>query len=160
MTGTEVCDGGNVNLWPGNNNDQFMSLKVTPGETVIMFADDAFHGYGTTATKDVYDLRGIGMNGISSYIITPCACFYTRTNFEGDEYCYQGKVDLWQEDPWINDEFQSVKIPSGLQVIAFGDDAYHGYSTLLTGDIADLETKGVKNFITSLIVTSAPAVSG
>ena len=154
--GTEVCEGGNVNLWLGPNNDQFKSLKVIPGETVIMFADDTFHGYGTTASENVPDLEAIGMGDtLSSYIANLFVCFYTQTNFGGDPSCYRGSVDLWRDQWLVNDAFQSVKIPNGLQVVVFGDDAYHGYSTLLTGDIADLETKGVKNSISSLIVTPA-----
>ncbi len=153
--GTEVCDGGNVNLWPGPYNDRFKSLKVIPGETVIMFGDDTFHGYGTTASQDVPDLAAIGMGGLSSYIANPSACFYIRTNFRGDPHCYKGSADLWREARSVNDRFQSVKIPNGLQVVVFSDDAYHGYSTLLTGNIADLGSKGVKNSISSLIVTPA-----
>ncbi len=59
----------------------------------------------------------------------------TQTNFGGDPHCYKGSADLWRETQSVNnDRFQSVKIPNGLQVVVLGDDAYHGYSTLLTWD--------------------------
>ena len=153
--GTEVCDGGNVNLWPGPYNDRFKSLKVIPGETVIMFGDDTFHGYGTTASQDVPDLAAIGMGGLSSYITDNAACFYTQANQGGDPYCYSSSIDLYREAPWLNDQFKSAKVPAGRQVVIFKDDAYHGYGALVSSGDIDLE-RYISDGISSLIVTPAP----
>ena len=156
--GDKLCNElGNINVWQdyGQFNDAFRSVTVPPHTIVIMFSDDTFHGYSTIADKDIPDLAAIDMDSkISSYIIKPNeVCFYTETNFNGVPHCYESRVDLYREDPDMNDQFQSVKIPFGLQVVVFNDDDYHGYATLLRGDIADLSAKGVWRSISSLIIS-------
>ncbi len=154
-SGEQVCGNGNVDLYPGPYNDGFQSVCVSAGETVILFRDDTFHGYSTVTTEDIPNLSSVGLGwALSSYITDNAACFYTQTNQGGDPYCYSSSIDLYREAPWLNDQFKSVKVPAGRQVVIF-KDAYHGYGALVSSGDIDLG-RYISDGISSLIVTPAP----
>ncbi len=151
--GSMVCGYGNVNLYPGQYNDAFKSVRVIPGEQVIFFRDDTFHGYSTTTERDVPDLSAIGMSGLSSYVADLPACFFTETDYEGESHCYRDRLTLPSE---LNNQFKSARIPEGLQVVVFTQDNYQGYGILLSsGGVSDLVSYGVGSDVSSLIVTPA-----
>ena len=158
--GTETCGNGNVN-WVGDAvNDKFQSLKIPEDNAaVVVFLHGGFRGTARVATQHVPDLSTLGLNlAISSYIVLPTACFYTAKNFGGQFYCYgEGQTNLLTVARALNDKFQSVKIPSNLQVTVFQHGGYNGIGALLTGDIDDLSKKGVGSMISAFIVSSRPA---
>ncbi len=134
------------------NTNSFKSVRLVPGETVILFNDDAFHGDSAITVEDVPDLSSIGISGLSSYIADLPACFFTETNYEGDAHCYTTRIIL---PSGLKKQFKSVRIPEGLQVIVYTGN-YTGYATvLISGGIPDLSTTSIgADSIVSLIVLS------
>ena len=82
-------------------------------------------------------------------------CFYTEPNYGGTELCAKegGNIDVYATHLNLNDDFESVKVPIGLQVIAYADDGFHGYSMKYQSDISNLG--GFSNLISSLSVRPA-----
>ena len=84
-------------------------------------------------------------------------CFHTDKNYSGTELCaIEGEaVDVYQNHLDLNDQFSSVQVPVGLQVIAFFDDGFHGYSRVFQESTPDLGS--FSDRISSFIVQRARA---
>ena len=84
-------------------------------------------------------------------------CFYTDQDYSGTELCaIEGeRVDVYQSHQTLNDEFSSVKVPVGLQVLTFFDDGFHGYSKTFQANTPNLEA--FEDKISSFIVQPAQA---
>lgn len=67
-------------------------------------------------------------------------CFCIDKNYSGTEICeIEGEgVDLYQNHINLNDELSSVQVPVGMQVIAYFDDGFHGYSRIFQENTTDL----------------------
>ena len=85
------------------------------------------------------------------------SAFYTDANYGGTELCgIEGQlIDVYQKHRSLNDEFSSVKVPVGFQVLAFFDDGFHGYSMIIQEDTPDLGL--FSDEISSFIVQPAEA---
>ena len=80
-------------------------------------------------------------------------CFYIDVSYGGTELC--GVEGQRIEDLNLNDKFSSVKVPIGLQVLAFIDDSFHGSSMIFRENTPDLGSFLDK--ISSFIVQPAEA---
>ena len=88
---------------------------------------------------------------------TDKVCFYTDVNYEGTQLCgIEGeRIDAFQKHNSLNDEFSSVKVPVGLQVLAFFDDGFHGFSMTFREDTPNLGS--FSDRISSFVVQRAEA---
>ena len=156
FTGEKFCadSGMYINIYKDHNdfNDDFESVTIPNGLGVIAYKDDAFHGasqFYDTSTSDMAKFRNV----LSSFVVIDYrVCFYRELNYGGDKCCVEvfQAVDIFRQHISLNDEFQSVKVPSGLRVNAFQDDTFHGVMTWYDSDQQDLG--GFKNKISSVIV--------
>lgn len=82
-------------------------------------------------------------------------CFYTEQNYGGTELCAKEgeSIDLYATNRNLNDDFESVKVPTGLQVIAYRDDGFHGHSNKYQCDTSNMGA--FSNQISSFIVQPA-----
>ena len=82
-------------------------------------------------------------------------CFYTEPNYGGTELCAKegGNIDVYATHRNLNDDFESVKVPIGLQVLAYADDGFHGYSVKYQSATSNLG--GFSNQISSFSVQPA-----
>ena len=82
-------------------------------------------------------------------------CFYTEYHYGGTSLCGSvgERVDLYFDHGEFNDRFKSVKMPIGLQVVAFFDDSFHGYHKVFKKNESDLNA--FSNQISSFIVQPA-----
>ena len=86
---------------------------------------------------------------------TDRVCFYTNTDYGGTELCgMEGdRIDVYHSNLSLNDQFSSVRVPVGLQVLAFSNNVFYGESRIFTQDTPNL---GIfSNIISSFIVQRA-----
>ena len=157
--GTELCakEGEHVDVYRNHRelNDKFKSVKVPAILQVLVFKDDNFHGWSELIQNDTSNL-GPFSDIISSFIVQHVrVCFYTLNEYKGTELCgKEGEhVDVYRNHNELNDRFQSVKVPTTMQVLVFKDDNFHGWSELIRKDTSDLGA--FSNIISSFIVQSA-----
>ena len=82
-------------------------------------------------------------------------CFYTRINYSGTQLCGMAgeQIDVYRNYFFLNDRFNSVRVPTGLQVWAFFDDGFHGHNMTFKENTPDLLS--FSNRISSFIVQPA-----
>ena len=156
FTGEKFCadSGMSIDIYKDHSdfNDDFESVTIPNGLGVKAYKDDAFHGASQFYDTSTSDMAGFN-NVLSSFMVIDYrVCFYKELNYGGDKCCVEvhQAVDIYRQHISLNDEFQSVKVPSGLRVNAFQDDTFHGVMTWYDSDQQDLG--GFKNKISSVIV--------
>ena len=84
-------------------------------------------------------------------------CFFQHTNYVGTKLCGRegDRIDVYRSHRDLNDEFSSVRVPVGLQVVAYVDDNFHGGSATYQADKTSLG--GLNEKISSFIVQPATA---
>ena len=84
-------------------------------------------------------------------------CFFQHTNYGGTKLCGRegDRIDVYRSHRNLNDEFSSVRVPVGLQVVAYVDDNFHGSSATYQADKTSLG--GFNDKISSFIVQPATA---
>ena len=81
-------------------------------------------------------------------------CFYTIINYSGMQLCGMAgeQIDVFFSYYSLNDMFNSVRVPNGLQVLAFMDVSFYGVNMTYKEDTPNLGT--FSNSISSFIVQS------
>ena len=142
-------------------NDQVMSMRVASGTWEIC-KDGNFRGTCETVSRDISDLRSIGMgNKISS--IRPAAprpvvneqapiVLYSRANFSGEARAFDRTVNrISQVD--FNDKARSVRVNSGVwQICSDGNGG--GRCEYVDSSIRNLRDLGLDRKISSVIRTN------
>ena len=136
-------------------NDVFSSVRVPHDVYVTAYIDYNYQGMSRVYTRDVSDLTDFS-DTISSFFVSfsGTACFYTEENWSGDQFCapYPDRVDIASNFLPYNDRFQSVIIPSDLQVKAYQHARYEG--EMVSYDVATKSFGTFSNIISSFEVTA------
>ena len=84
-------------------------------------------------------------------------CFFQHSNYEGAKLCGRegDRIDVYRSHRNLNDQFSSIRVPVGLQVVAYADDNFHGSSSTYQADSSFLS--GFNDVISSFIVQPATA---
>jgi hypothetical protein len=158
FTGDKLCanEGQRIDVFQDNYslNDKFQSVIVPCGLHVHVYDDDGFHGWNMIYEGDVADFKAFS-NVISSFEVIQRdkeICFFTGKDLTGEKFCAESgmDVDISVDHRDFNDDFESVKIPNGLAVIAYADDSFHGYSHFY--DVSTSDMVGFNNIISSFKV--------
>ena len=94
---------------------------------------------------------------LASCALAQEVCFYEHPNYVGTKLCGRegDRIDVYRSHRNLNDKFSSVRVPVGLQVLAYADDGFHGASLTYQADTSSLG--GFGDVISSFIVQPATA---
>ena len=133
----------------------FSSVRVPHDVFIAAYVDYNYQGMSQVYTRDVRDLTDFS-DTISSFLVSfsGTACFYTEENWSGDRFCapYPDRIDVASNFNAYNDRFQSVIVPSDLQVKAYQHARYEG--EMVSYDVATKSLGTFSNIISSFEVTS------
>ena len=136
-------------------NDVFSSVRVPHDVFVTAYVDYNYQGMSRVYTRDVSDLTDFS-DTISSFFVSfsGTACFYTEENWSGDRFCapYPDRIDVMTSFTTYNDRFQSVLLPSDLQIKAYQHAHYEG--EMVSYDVATKSLGTFSNTISSFEVSS------
>ncbi|MBN2338069.1 MAG: peptidase inhibitor family I36 protein [Acidobacteria bacterium] len=184
--GEEFCVEGNDtqrNLEP-RYNDRVSSVRLFGGANLTVFEDSNYQGSSQTYSRDVANLRNWG-DRISSFQIRgdrrtsqrsdsrsavrndgrvrgtesrEGVCFYSDTNYQGDEICVEGNESLRQLDTRFKNKISSIRVSRGAQVTVFANQNFSGRSQSFSQDDPNLQNWS--NRIASFQVRMDPQYDG
>ncbi|MBZ4422484.1 beta/gamma crystallin-related protein [Myxococcus sp. RHSTA-1-4] len=128
----------------GIDNNTISSVKVPPGLKAVLFKGDNFSDKSMDVVADAHELDWMH-NNCSSIKIMPYekrrATFFKKEDFQGKDVSLppgqytQAELERYGID---NNTVSSVKVPSGLKVVLFKEDNFHGQQLPLSADAKDL----------------------
>jgi hypothetical protein len=150
---------------PKDMSDKISSIRLMgANEEVTVFRDAGMHGRSARFMSDIQDLKGEGWNDqISSIDVAPRryrgtwhsdsapvwgreqlpqegACFYEDKDFRGRYFCAPRGATYTQLPSGFNDRISSIRVFGG-DVRIFQDRKFHGKSTEIRDDVANLKGK-------------------
>ena len=125
----------------------FQSVRVPPSVEVFGFDYSFFTGQMEIYSRDsgllinlLQDIGALKVYDVSVRQYNPQgmnACFYTQPDYQGAEFCY-GVGEYAQLERTLIDLFQSIRVPSGLQVSGYDYSNFTGYMEVYAQDMAVL----------------------
>ncbi len=182
---TDDFSGNHYDLGPGRYDNVYLlesglsqinSIKVPEGMMAILYSGENFDGYSIALTKDAdktfLESKGFAKIELSVSLVVqkapaakaapapngPVATIY-KDNFTGDSKTLVPGEYEFTDFEIGNDQLSSIKVPKGLKVTIYEDQAFGGRSLVLTKDAsADFLISNKFNDVTSsLIVETLPA---
>jgi Peptidase inhibitor family I36 len=80
------------------------------------------------------------------------ACFYRNADFHGDYFCVPAGEDLDQVPSGLNDRISSIRTFGGAEVTVFRNPGFSGRTARFANDVANLQTEGWNDTLSSLSV--------
>lgn len=145
-------------------SDKISSIRLLGSNEVTVFRDAGMHGRSARFIGDVEDLKREGWNDqISSIDVGPRryagpwrsdsvptwgreqmpqegACFYEDKDFRGRYFCAPRGASFTHVPEGLNNRISSIRVFEG-EVRIFQDQKFHGKSTEIRGDVANLKGK-------------------
>ena len=142
----------------GMPNDAVSSIQVPAGYQIVAYGDDNYAGTSWTYTANNSNLANTGNdNQISSFKVSKIGVtLYPNASFGGTGVTFApGSYSLAQmvAAGMPNDAVSSIQVPAGMQIVAYGDDAFSGTSWTYTANNTNLATTGNDNQISSFVVS-------
>jgi hypothetical protein len=159
-----VRPGEQLSTLPKGMSDKISSIRLMGASEVTVFRDAGMHGRSARFLGDVEDLKGEGWNDqISSIDVAPRryagpwrndsapvwgreqlpqegACFYEDKDFRGRYFCAPRGATYRQLPEGFNNRISSIRVFNG-EVRIFQDQKFHGKSTEVRDDVANLKGK-------------------
>ena len=147
---------------PRDMSDKISSIRLMGSSQVTVFRDVSMRGRSARFMGDVEDLKREGWNDqISSIEVAPRryagpwrndsmpvwgreqqpqegACFYEDKNFRGRYFCAPRGASYTSVPDGLNNRISSIRVFDG-EVRIFQDQKFHGKSTDIRGDVANLK---------------------
>jgi 5S rRNA maturation endonuclease (ribonuclease M5) len=168
--GEEFCIDGNENQtrMDARYNNRASSVRVFGGARLTVYEDANYKGSYQTYSQDVPNLRNWG-DRVSSFQVQADrrgnrrsdgqaggqyndwvrgnesregVCFYTDTNYQGDELCVDGNENQRRLDKRFRNKISSVRVSGGTQVVVFENPNFNGSSQALSQDTPNLGNWG------------------
>jgi hypothetical protein len=159
-----VRTGEQLSSLPKDMSDKISSIRLMGSSDVTVFRDAGMHGRSARFMGDVEDLKREGWNDqISSIEVAPRrysgswrndtapvwgreqfpqegACFYEDKDFRGRYFCAPRGASYKEVPDGLNNRISSIRVFDG-EVRIFQDQKFHGKSTEIRGDVANLKGK-------------------
>lgn len=159
-----VRPGERLESLPAGMGDKISSIRIAGAAEVTVFRDADMRGRSARFIGEVRDLKGEGWNDqISSIEVAPAsmrgpwredrspvwgreqvpsegACFYQDSDFRGQYFCAPRGATFRALPRGFNDRISSIRVFGG-EVRIFQNAKFHGKSTEIRSDVADLRGK-------------------